>query len=319
MSLNTSSSNDATSSPILVNQVKFGVFLTLQISSVTCSLYLFLQYIIRPNLRQSVYNQIVIILLCVNFFFVIIPLSASEAFFFTSHVRPESDIFCALWTWISYCCDICNLFLMAFFCGQRHWLLFRLNPMHRRRNRLLYHYVPITACIIYPCVFYFVLIFLYPCQSTYDYSQLLCSYPCYFNTESIGNFDTFANNWVPIIVIPVLSIALLIRFRFQRRRMQLDVFQWKRDRKMVIQLLSVASLYFFMWAPLQAAVFYSGIVYSEELSYILVVYLYILPYFVHLLYPFIVLCSYPEFRWRRAVIVPQENHALQTMTGGRRT
>ena len=319
MSLNTSNSNDATSSLILENQVKFGVFLTLQISSVSCSLYLFLQYIIRPNLRQSVYNQIVIILLCVNFFFVIIPLSASEAFFFTSHVRPESDIFCALWTWIHYCPDICNLFLMAFFCGQRHWLLFRLNPMRSRRNRILYHYVPITVCIIYPCVFYFVLIFLYPCKSTYDYSQLLCSYPCYFNTEIIGNFDTFANNWIPIILIPVLSMALLIRFLFQRRRMRLNMFQWKRDRKMVIQLLSVASLYFFMWAPLQAAVFYSNNVYSRVLAYILVVYLYILPYFVHLLYPFIVLCSYPEFRRHRAVVVPQENHALQTMTGNRRT
>jgi hypothetical protein len=242
---------------------------------------------------------------------VVIPLSASEAFFFTSHVRPESNLFCAFWTWIHYSADISNLILMTFACGERHWLLFRLNPMHNQRSRLLYHYIPIILCIIYPWLFYFVFLFLYQCESTYDYTQLLCLIPCYFYSNTVANFDTFANNWVPIVAIPVLSGALLLRFLVQKRRMQLEVFRWKRDRKMVIQLLTVASLYFLMWAPLQAAAVYVDIVLGGAAPEFVVDYLYILPYFVHLLYPFVVLGSHPELQWKRGAVLPQENHQLQ--------
>ena len=205
---------------------------------------------------------------------------------------------------------------MAFACGERHWLLFRLNPMHDQRSRLLYHYLPITMCMIYPWLFYFVFLFLYTCESTYDYTQLLCAIPCYFSTSSVANFDTFANNWLPIVAIPVLSGALLIRFLARRRRMLLGVFRWKRDRKMITQLLSIASLYFLMWAPLQAAAVYVEIVLDGAAPEFVVDYLYILPYFVHVFYPFVVLCSYPELRWHRGDVLPQENQQPQRTNRG---
>ena len=245
-----STSTDSTSS-LLLNRVKFGIFLTLQIPSVTCSLYLFSQYITRRRLRRSVHNHVVIALLCSSFVFVSIPVSISETFFFTSYVRPESNLFCAFWTWIHYSINIGNLILMAFACGERHWFIFRLNSIQSRRSRLLYHYIPITICIIYPWLCYFALIFLYPCEPVYDYTQLLCMMPCYFLSKSVGNIDTFLNNWVPIFTIPILSGTLFIRFLVQKRRMQMELFQWKRDRRIIIQLLSITSLYCCMWAPLQ--------------------------------------------------------------------
>lgn len=314
MSLNTSNSNDLTSSSVLLNHVKFGVFLILQICSVSCSLYVFWRYITVQNLRQSIYNLVVIVLLWINFIFVVIPQSASEAFFFESHIRPESDLYCGLWTWIHYSTDISNLTVMTFACAERHWLLFRVNPLPNKRSRVIYHYIPITVSLIYPWLFYFVFLFLYSCESTYDYSQLLCAILCYFSTSSIANFDTFTNNWIPIIAIPILSGALLVRFLFQKRRMQHEVFRWKRDRKMVIQLLSIASLYFLMWAPLQSALVYTNNVLNGAVPEFVVDYLYILPYFVHLLYPFVVLCSYPELQCRRRTVLPLETHQLQRIT-----
>jgi hypothetical protein len=298
MSLNASNSTNPITSSFLLNRVKFGIFLSLQIPSFICSLYLFSQYTIQKKLRQSIHNHVVIILLCSSFIFVTFPISASEAFFFTSHVRPESNLFCSLWTWIHYSINISNLILMTFACGERHWLLFRLNAMHSQRLRLIYHYIPIAICMIYPWLFYFTFIFLYSCEPVYDYSELLCLIPCYFLTDSIGNLDTFMNNWVPILSIPILSGTLFIRFLVQRRRVQIEVFRWKRDRRMVIQLLSITSLYVFMWGPLQAStiydnIFLGGMVHSYEVDY-----LYSLPYFIHLLYPFVVLLSNPELQRR---------------------
>lgn len=163
MSSNISSSSDSTSSSVLVNHVKFGIFLILQIVSVSCSLYIFWRYITVQNLRQSIHNHVVIVLFWINFVFVIFPQSASEAFFFTSRIQPESDLYCGIWTWIHYSTDISNLMVMAFACAERHWLLFRVNPLPNKRSRIIYHYIPITICFIYPWLFYFVFIFLYSC------------------------------------------------------------------------------------------------------------------------------------------------------------
>ena len=303
MSLNALNSTNFVTSSLLLDRVKFGIFLILQIPSLICSVYLLLQFATRQNLYQSIHNHVVIVLLCSSFVFVAIPISASEAFFFTSHVRPESNLFCSFWTWIHYSINISNLILMAFACSERHWLVFRINAMRSQRIRLVYHYIPITLCMIYPWVFYFVLIFLYPCEPIYDYTRLLCLEPCYFLTNSIGNFDTFSNNWVPIFAIPILSGALLFRYRAQKQRMQIEVFRWKRDRRMVIQLLSITSLYLFMWAPLQAAAVYDNIFLGGAAPPFVVDYLCTLPYFVHLFYPFVVLFSNSEL-WRQRRVQP---------------
>ncbi|CAF1512549.1 unnamed protein product [Adineta steineri] len=305
MSSNESISVDSTTSALSLNRVKFGVFLTLQIPSAICSIYVFSQYMKRPNFRQSIHNHVVIVLLCSSFIFVTVPVSASEAFFFTAHVRPESNLFCAIWTWIHYSINISNLILMGFACAERHWLVFRLNAMRTRRSRILYHYIPIVLCMIYPWIFYFIFIFLYPCEPAYDYNQLLCLIPCYFFTNSIANTDTFMNNWIPIFAIPILSGALFIRFILQKQRMQIEVFRWKRDRKMVIQLLSITSLYISGWAPLQAATIYDNIVLGGVAPPFVVAYFYTFPYFVHLFYPFVVVLSNPELRGRIRDIRPQ--------------
>ena len=311
MSSDTSNSTDSTTSPGLLNHIKFGIFLTLQIPSVICSLYIFFQYTTRKNLRQSIHNHAIIILLCNSFAFVVIPLSANEVFFFRGHVHPESDLFCSLWTWIHYSIDISNLILMAFACGERHWLVFRVNPIATRYKRLVCHYIPITICMIYPWIFYFAAIFLFPCQQVYDYSQLLCLIPCYFFTQKMANLDTFLNNWVPIFAIPLLSGTLFIRFLTQKRRMRVEVFRWKRDRRMVIQLLSITLLYCLTWGPLQATLIYSNFFLGGLAPPFVVEYFYSLPFFVYLLYPYVLLASNPELRRFNRGVQPQENLPLR--------
>ena len=162
MSSTASNSSDSVTSPASLNRAKFGIFLFLQILSLICSVYLLSQYATRQNLRQSIHNHVFIVLLRSSFIFVAAPVSASEAFFFTLRVRPASNLFCGLWTWIQYSTNIGNLMLMAFACGERHWLIFRLNPMRTQKFRILGHYTPVAMCMIYPWLFYFAFIFLYP-------------------------------------------------------------------------------------------------------------------------------------------------------------
>ena len=304
MSTNTSTSTDSQTSSGVINRVKFSVFLSLQIPSILCSLYLFAQYAIRANLRRSIHYHILVVLLCSSLVFVMIPVSASEAFFYTSTVRPASNLFCSMWIWIHYSINIGNLMLMAFACAERHWLLFRLNALETRQKRMFYHYMPMAICLLYPVLFYFVLIFLYPCTAMYDFNQLLCLLPCYFKNRLLTSTDTFLNNWAPIVAIPLLSSTVFVRFLSQKRRMQMEIFQWKRDRKMVIQLLSIVALYICMWGPVKAMTIFNLVWNVPKPFQFQVDYLYSFPYFIHLLYPFVILLSNPELRRRSHVRVP---------------
>ena len=147
--------------------------------------------------------------------------------------------------------------------------------------------------IAYPTIFYFITIFLVDCHPVYDFSQLLCTWPCYFDIWSLTIYDVFFNTLIPLLVIPIFSIALFVRVLCQKRNMRLQIFKWKRDRKMTLQLFSISLLYLLFWLPSQVFglmnTFYMVVLpqlQSDFIDYFVV--------FVHLLFPFVCLLSYSE-------------------------
>ncbi|CAF1348208.1 unnamed protein product [Adineta ricciae] len=122
----------------------------------------------------------------------------------------------------------------------------------------------------------------------------------------MGNVDPTINNWIPIFSIPCLSFSLFLRFLLQKRRMQMNLVDWKRDRKLIRQLLSVTILYVLGWAPLQTAAIYINFYLGGVSPQFVVDYFYILPYFIHLFYPFVILFSHSEFRRRINLVQPQD-------------
>ncbi|CAF1196168.1 unnamed protein product [Rotaria sordida] len=80
--------------------------------------------------------------------------------------------------------------------------------------------------------------------------------------------------------------------------MKLQVYKWQRDRKMTLQLLSITFLYLILWMPLNMVL----VINVFWLPYFLVEqqvnYIYLMPFIVQLLYPFIIFLSYPEL-WRK--------------------
>ena len=213
------------------NRLKFSILLPVQILFTSCFLVNMHQFRTRRKLRRSTSYHIIFVLHFVSFLFVTVALSLSQAYMFRSAVYPSTDSFCSFWNW--------------------------------------FHYSPIAFCLLYPPMFYAGAIFLCPCRNTYDYTQLLCTWPCYFESKTWSNIDLFFNNYTSLFAIPVFCSVL-----YQRRTMQ---------------LLAMSSLYLAMWMPLQV----SGIVdlYWDP-SFLVqaqIDYMYLFPYFIHLVYPFIVL------------------------------
>ena len=274
------------------NRIKFGVLLVLQLLSFPCFLWIFYQFARQRRLRQSVHHHVILLLLIVSFLFVTIALPLTEAYMFTSYVYPASDIFCSIWTWIHYSLNIINLFLMGFASMERNWLIFHPWLVRSKGGKMLFHYFPLLFCLLYPPVFYIGVIFIYQCKSYYDYTQLLCKWPCYFYDLNWANIDLFFNNYTPLFSIPVFCTIIYIRVFIQKRTMKQKAFKWQRDKKMILQLWAISSLYLAMWMPLELA----GLINNYWDPYFLlqaqIDYMYLFPYLIHLICPFIVLLTY---------------------------
>jgi hypothetical protein len=271
------------------NRIKFFMFLGLQLLVVPCFLYGFYQFIQRKKLRETINYHVIYLLLLTSFLFVTVALPLTQAYMFTSYVYPSSDAFCGFWNWFHYSLNIINLFLMAFVSIERNILIFYSKFLRSKRAKVLFHYSPIVFCLFYPPIFYIGAIFIHTCSSDYDYTQLLCAWPCYFDNIIWTNIDLFFNNYAPLIIIPVFCMMLYTRVFFQRRSMQRHVVTWRRNRKLIIQVWAISSLYLAAWMPVEIPGMINLFWDRAFLLQFQIDYIYLFPYFVHIIYPFIVL------------------------------
>jgi hypothetical protein len=271
------------------NHIKFGIFLVLQFLTLPLFLYIFYQYLHQRSLRKTIHYHIILLALFISFLFVTIALSLTQAYMFTSYVYPSNDIFCSFWNWLHYSLNIINLFLVEFASIERNILIFHANILRSKRGKVLFHYCPILFCLIYPPIFYMAAIFICPCTNTYDYTQLLCTWPCYFGNTYWSNIDLFLNNYTPLFTIPIFCTMIYVRVFHQRRSMQQQVIKWRRDRKLILQLWAISTLYLSMWMPLQIAGLVNLYWDPSFLIQAQIDYMYLFPYLIYFIYPFIVL------------------------------
>ena len=296
---------------ITENQIKFIILLILQFLSIPCFLYIFYQFLRQPHLRQ-LQHHVTFSILIISFLFVTISLPITQSYLFKSHIDPANPTFCSFWNWLHYSLNITNLFLMTFSSLEKNWLIFHSSLTRNKFGKLIFHYFPLIFCLFYPSLFYIYVIFIYKCKSYYNYTQLLCKWPCYFYNENLTNFDLYANNYIPLLLIPICCAIIYIRVLIQKRAMQQQIFRWRRDKKLILQLLVTSSLYLAMWMPIEL----TGLINTYWDPWFLlqfqIDYLYLFPYFIHLIFPFIVLLIFHQdmlkFRRIRPVINTGPHH-----------
>lgn len=303
------------------NDIRFGILLGLQLVSVPCFLWIFFQFCVKRELRQSHYQHVTFLLLIVSFLFVTIALPLTQAFMYRSYVYPNTDLFCSFWIWIHYSLNITNLFLMAFASIERNWLIFHPRLVQTKQGKILFHYCPLVLCALYPSLFYFGAIFIHQCQAYYDFTVLLCTWPCYFYNLTLGNFDQYFNNYTPLLAIPLFCVIIYVRVLIQKRSMKQQVFKWRRDRKMILQLWSISSLYLAMWMPMQLSVLINTYWDPNFLLQAQIDYMYLFPYLVHLIYPFIVLLTNRKemLKFNQNTVLPEAINTLNRNTQPIRT
>ena len=176
--------------------------------------------------------------------------------------------------------------IMAFAIMERYVLIFHRNMIVASQNRrILLHYCPLTFCCVLFVIWYFVLIFLYPCENAFDISAMLCNSACYQGNMHLGTIDWIASVLLPVIIVICFNSLLFVRALLQKRRWNKPI-DWRRSSKLIVQLLTIAIVFLFTQVPLALFAIIRLTVDSNFLSYTLFVWLYFTPYCIFLTIPF---------------------------------
>jgi hypothetical protein len=175
---------------------------------------------------------------------------------------------------------------------ERHFLIFNDRLIVTYRGKILLHYIPLISSLSIPWIYYFILVFFYPCTNTFDQSLLFCGWCCYVYNDQLVFFNWLAFGVIPTCSITLLSLGLILRVVAQKRRVQQRI-NWRQHRRMVMQLVSISCLYIFFDTPTIIIGLVQLILPAFAVG-IQQLYLYYMVYLVPLLVPFVLLSTFLE-------------------------
>ena len=295
MNESTSDSSFGDSEISLSRYVRFWLLLFLDIISIICT-FILLDYLLRDRkLRKALSNHVILILLFLGLTTQLIEIPLYLSFITNSGlVKPTKPFTCLLWWFISLGMYNAGTFFMAWAAIERHILVFKSQWISTKRQRKLKHYLPMGMIFLYIFVYYIYVIFIPPCENTYRYDLPICgSSPCFQENKYFGIWDFTSNNIVPTLLVVLMSIAFLIRVKRHKNRLN-QHNQWRRQRKMLIQLLSLSTLNLVFNLPLNVISLARLCGLPEDYGVEAQHYFYFSCYFLIFLFPFVSLVSYPE-------------------------
>ena len=290
-----------------LHRTKFLILLLCQVSSALISLAIFAFFIKRPHHLTDLRHRAILLLLIVNFVQLVCDLPMAMHFYRLGYVTPATPAYCTWWTFFEYTLDVAGALLVVTISLQRHVLVFHDQLLHVTRNRWLLYYIPLLLCIVYPCTVYLIIIVILPCDGTqWDYTSNVCGFAnCYLvYSKGLALFDWIAHNGTPTVVIFLANVTLVLRVIMQKHRRQQRI-NWKKQRRMTLQLLSISILFLIAWVPSLLIGLGQQLTTYTFLAQFQKDYALDLIYLMCLFLPWVCLGQLPEFshwlrkRWRR--------------------
>jgi hypothetical protein len=202
-------------------------------------------------------------------------------------------MFCSIWAYIDWTFYLMQIALFAWASIERHILIFHDGWVATEKKRFFVHYLPIIIIIIYYLIFYFIVYFFPFCENTFNNIDMICMSACLFNSIGFNLFQTMTNNIMPSLTIVIFSITLLLRVLRQKQRIR-QAIQWRKHRKMTVQLLSISFLYLVVTCPYAFMIVLGSYGLSDDIGVDFQGFTIFFSYYIVLLFPFVVIFSLPE-------------------------
>lgn len=278
--------------------VRFWMFVIPTPFSIIFSLFTLYSLITDQTLRGALNNHVIIVLLIIGLLY---ELTSVPWLLYNDHNHKplsESYIFIRIWLFLSYPLCVMQSNLFAWATIERHILIFHDQWLSTARKRFLIHYLPIGVIIIY-CLIYFSIIFFAPlCDDTDGVDNFLVGglhVPCSFAHTVLGLWDISFHQLTSILIIVSFSIGLIVHSIWRRNRLRQGV-NWRKYRKMIIQLLKISTIYFIFNAPWVIIVFAYQFGLPDSIALPLLLYTGFFAYYIIFLFPFVCCLSMVELR-----------------------
>lgn len=270
--------------------LQFWLLLVFTIPSFLCSLLIIYRYLFNHTKRNGLHNHSILLIIIINVLLIITDVSwMLDNLHHSGRVLSRTPEFCLIW-WL-FDDSLYNLqtVILAWASIERHILIFHSKYVITKRDRILYHYLPPMILMIYLFSFHISVLIFPPCKNHFDFDSVECgSNPCYLNIYALSLWDIFVNNVIPTLIIAIFNIALLYRVILQKKRLRQPI-QWKKHRRMSMQLLSISAVYLFLNLPMIVMLLVQLIQDIEtKIGFGTQLYIFILTYSVTLSLPFVV-------------------------------
>ena len=247
---------DETQAPSVIPSiiVQFWTILVLEVLSLACTLFLLYHLLLSRRLRLGMHNHIIIILLVLTLGIEIFDNPLYIDAYRLGKTRNSFTLvpsICLMWWFFDYgVYGSINVFL-ALGSFSRHILVFHQRQLLRTaRQRFFIHYLPLIILSLYLSGFYVGVIVFPPCENTFDLESLGCGLtPCYSGVSYLNLWDFMFNGITCTFIEATCSLGLLVRVFWQKHRAH-QPMNWRKHRKMAVQLLSVSCLSLSMSFPL---------------------------------------------------------------------
>ncbi|CAF0943273.1 unnamed protein product [Adineta steineri] len=278
--------------------VRFWLFFFTFLLSILCCIFVLYHLLFDRVLRRTLNNHVIIVLLFNTLLYALTSIPLHLSYYYLGTVLPAVPNLCLIWMFLDGGIFTFALILVAWASIERYILIFHDKWMSTRKKRLLIHYLPLAAIFIYCFIFHAVTILFSPCVNMFRYNLPLCGRPlCYYDMKLVALWDTITNNILPTLAIILFSIALLIRVLLQKHRMHQQL-QWKKHRKMTIQLLSMSILYLFLYIPPMFVELMQQCCVSEDFGADFQLEAQFFSYYVICLFPFLSAMSLPKRKFK---------------------
>lgn len=278
------------------HSVRFWIYLWFNFFSLICTLFTLYFLLFDSALRRALNNHIIIVLLFLGLLYELTNIPwhlRNDQFSISWSVSPFFNLF---WTFVDYPLYSLQITLFSWATVERHILIFHNQWVSTRKKCFFVHYVPIVFLSIYYLIYYSFGYFGKPCSTSFNSFLSGGIYiPCAFDRTFMLSWELIVHQVLPTGIIVISSVGLLARVLVQKSKM-LQNIQWRKNRKMIIQLLSISTIYIVFNIPWVIIIFAYAYGLAESVAWAGIIYSKFLVYFIIFLFPFVTCFSLPELR-----------------------
>ncbi|CAF4129043.1 unnamed protein product [Adineta steineri] len=278
--------------------VRFWIFLVSNILSLICCLFVLYHFLFDSNLRRGLHNHVIIIILIICLIMELTTIPWVIYLYLYEVVWIQTPTFCMIWKFLDSVLYTTTAKLAGWASVERHILIFHDQWVSTKKKRLFIHYLPLIFIVLYGIIVYGITTPMNGCNRPLYYFIPFCAYySCIYDSAVFSLYEYLTGGILSSVLIGFGSTFLVLRVILRKRRFQQHV-QWRKHRKMILQLLSVSSLFFVLYLPpvVLATAYKLGLPSDVGAQYN--TYASLFSYYIAFLFPFTCLSTLPQLGTR---------------------